>query len=110
MVDDNITTSSDKDSTTDAAKSLLRKIWRECSNTKTRENCDILTKYVELGTYSKLTRDLARMERRYRKRELTTIDIETAIKGFMMRYHKSKNKLTTEEKITPQIILSETFV
>ena len=110
MMDDSITTSSDKDSTTDAAKSLLRKIWRECPNTKTRENCDILTKYVELGTYSKLTRDLARMERRYRKGELTTIDIETAIKGFMVRYHKSKNKLTTEEEITPQIILSETFV
>lgn len=112
MMDDTTkVSSSKKDNITDAAKSLLRKIWRESSNTKTRENCDILTKYVELGTYSKLTRDLARIERRYRKREQTIIDVETAIKGFMAKYHKrGKAKLTTEEEITPQIILSETFI
>lgn len=112
MMDDSTTsTPSEKDNTTDAAKSLLRKIWRECPNTKTREQCDILTKYVELGTYAKLTRDLARLERKYKKWELTTIDIETAIKGFMARYHKKRQtKVTVEEEITPQIILSETFV
>lgn len=112
MMDDTVkASSSEKDNITDAAKSLLRKIWRESSDTKTRENCDILTRYVELGTYSKLTRDLARMERRYCKREQTMIDVETALKGFMAKYHKrGKAKLTTEEGITPQIILSETFI
>lgn len=112
MMDDSTTsTPSEKDNTTDAAKSLMRKIWRECPNTKTREQCDILIKYVELGKYSKLTRDLARLEHKYKKRELTTIDIETAIKGFMAPYHKKRQtKVTVEEEISPQIILSETFV
>ncbi len=111
MMDDNTLSSSDKDSTTDAAKSLLRKIWRECPNAKNQANCDVLAKYVELGTYTKLTRDLARMERKYRRRELTSIDVETAIKGFVAKYHKRKKRVTTEEEeVTPQIIISETFI
>lgn len=103
-------TPSEKDNTTDAAKNLLRKIWRECSNIKTRENCDILTQYVELGTYAKLSRDLFKIKRKLDKEEITTIDVETAIRGWVAKYHKRNVKLVPEEEITPQIILSETFV
>ena len=112
MMDDDVKSSpSEKDNITEAANSLLRKIWRECSNTKTREQCDILTKYVEFGTYAKLTRDLAKMERKCKKKELTIIEIETAIKCFIAKYHnKRATKRSQEEEITPQIILSETFV
>ena len=112
MMDDSVkSTPSDKDNITDRAKSLLRQILRDSQNTKTREQCDILIKYVEDGTYAKLTRDLARMERKFKKKELTAIDIETAIKGFIKRYNKKHQaKVSIEEDTTPQIILSETFV
>lgn len=112
LMDDSVkSTASEKDNITDAANSLLRKIWREWQNTKIREQCDILTRYVELGTYAKLTRDLAKMERKYKKKELTTIDIEIAINSFIAKYHNKRvTKQSQEEEITPQIILSETFV
>jgi superfamily II DNA or RNA helicase len=111
MMDDTISSSpSDKDNTTDKAKWLLKQIWRESSSSKIKDSCDILTTFVEHGTYAKLTRDLARMERKYRKKEFTIIDLEVAVKGFSAKYHKRINRLTPEEEVTPQIILSETFI
>lgn len=110
MLDNNTISPSDKDNTTDKAKWLLRRVWQECPNAKNQDACDTLTKYVELGAYTKLTRDLARMERKYRRKELTFIDIETAIQCFMAKYHKRKTRLATQEEVTPQIIISETFV
>lgn len=111
MDDKKACSASEKDSVSDAARNLLRKIKRECADTKIHEQCDVLQHYVEQGTYAKLTRELSRLERKYRKETLTVIDVKTAISGFVARYHK-KRPITAnvETEASAQIILSETFV
>lgn len=98
-----------KDQIAEKAKSILRTIWRNTKDIKIRKNCDALTKYVELGTYTQLTRDLSKMERAYRNNKITDIDVVKALTGFTIKYHTIKNKKAKEEDDTPYIILSETF-
>lgn len=108
--DENIKfTPTEKDNIAEKAKSLLRYIWRESNETKIQENCDILTKYVELGTYTKLTRDLSKLERSHRKGKITDNDVVTEINRFLTKYHTVKNLIKKENDETPYIILSETF-
>ena len=110
MNDDNIKfTPTGKDNIAEKAKSLLRDIWRKNNNSKIRENCDILDKYVKLGTYTKLTRDLSNLERVHRKGKITDDDIVTAINSFVAKYHTVKKIIKKEKDDTPYIILSETF-
>ena len=110
MDDDSKITASEKDSVTDNAKKFLRKIWRESNSCKVQDECDILTHYVELGTYSKLTRDLAKMDKTYKKAKITLIDIENVISGYVLRYHNRKLTGLKEEDITPYVVISETFI
>lgn len=111
MMDDSTITASDKDKIFEKADFLLRTAKRDTKNTQIDNHCDVLREYVQRGTYVKLTKDLALLAQKYRKEEITIIDIETAIKGFMARYHKNRQtKIIIEEETTPQIILSETFV
>ena len=111
MNDENIKfTPTGKDNIAEKAKSLLRDIWRESNETKIHENCDILTKYVELGTYTKLTRDLSKLERAYRKDKITDNDVVTAVNDFVAKYHTVKNIIKKEDNDTPYIILSETLL
>ncbi|MBP7875050.1 MAG: helicase [Parabacteroides sp.] len=112
MMDDNTSTASDRDTPTDAARSLLKKMKRDCPNTKNVTNCDILMKYVELGTYVQLTRELQRLERKLNRTEDTTLEeVEIKLKGFVAKYHKIRSaKIVEVEDTTPQIVLSETFV
>ena len=108
--DENIKfTPTGKDNIAEKAKSLLRDIWRKSNETKIQENCDILTKYVELGTYTKLTRDLSKLERSHRKGKITDNDVVTEINRFLTKYHTVKNLIKKENDETPYIILSETF-
>lgn len=111
MMDESVPTSSDKDMRTDAARSLLRKMKRECPNTKNVSNCDILLKYVELGTYVKLTRELQRLERKLRAREVVEQELEVKLRGFVAKYHKTKSaKIIEVEDTAPKVVLSETFM
>lgn len=111
MLDDNMPTASDKDTRTDAARSLLRKMKRECPNTKNADNCDILLKYVELGTYVQLTRELQRIERKLRTRDTTIQQVEPMLKIFVAKYHKTRSaKIVEQDDITPKVVLSETFL
>ncbi len=108
--DDSKITPSEKDKVTDNAKKFLRKIWRESKICKVQEGCDILGHYVELGTYSKLTRDIAKMDRAYKKAKITLIDIENAISGYVLKYHNRKRTGLQIEDITPYVVISETFI
>ncbi len=110
MKDENIKfTPTGKDNIAEKAKSLLRKLCRDSNDTKISENCDILTKYVELGTFTKLTRDLSKLERAHRKDKIADNDVVTAINGFVAKYHTVKNITKKEDNDNPYIILSETF-
>lgn len=111
MKDETISTASDKDIHTDAARTLLKKMKRECPNSENRNYCDILMKYVELGTYVQLTRELQRLERKLRNKVITSEDVEVKLRKFVGKYHKVRNaKIVEAENITPQIVLSETFI
>ena len=110
MDDDSKITASERDSVTDNAKKFLRKIWRDSNSRKVQDGCDILTHYVELGTYSKLTRDLAKMDRVYKKEKGPLIDIDNAISGYVLRYHNRKLTGLKEDDITPYVVISETFI
>ncbi|MFR9498093.1 MAG: helicase-related protein, partial [Rikenellaceae bacterium] len=109
MDDDSKITPSEKDKVTDRARSLLRLIWRISKSRRVQDGCDILTNYVELGTYSKLTRDLSKMESAYKKAKITLTDSENAINGYVLRYHNRKLSAVKEEDITPHVVISETF-
>ncbi len=111
MLDDDTSYSpSEKDNVTDNALTFLRKIWRESKSVSVQEGCDTLTHYVELGTYSKLTRDLAKMYRVYKKANISLIEIENAISGYVLKYHKRKEAGLTKEDIRPYVVISETFI
>ncbi|MCD7972903.1 MAG: DEAD/DEAH box helicase family protein [Candidatus Azobacteroides sp.] len=111
MKDETISTASDKDTHTDAARTLLKKMKRECPNHENRTHCDILMKYVELGTYVQLTRELHRLERKLRNKVLTSEEVEIKLRKFVAKYHKAQNaKIVEAEDNTPQIVLSETFI
>ena len=98
-----------KDNIAEKAKFLLRQIRRDNKDTKVCENCDILTEYVEFGTYTRLTRDLSNLERAHRKNKITDNDVVTAINDFMTKYHTVKKATKKEFDDTSYIILSETF-
>ncbi|MFR9542340.1 MAG: helicase-related protein [Rikenellaceae bacterium] len=108
--DDTKMTPSDKDSITDRAKKMLRDAFKATKSSKIKDACDILAKYVELGTYSKLNRDLSKMENKFRKDKIALIEVETAIKGYVAAYHNRKNRVVKEEDITPYVVISETFI
>ena len=110
MNDENIKfTPTGKDNIAEKAKSLLRKLWRNSNETKIRENCDILNKYVELGTYTKLTRDLSKLERELRNKKITYNDVVISINEFVTKYHTVTKTINNEKDDTSYIILSETF-
>lgn len=110
MLDDAVPTSSDRDTSTDKARKFLRWIWRDGKHLTTKENCDILTHYVELGTFSKLSRELNRIERRYRRAEVDLEEVEKMLRGFVIRYHKSEKRTGVTDDPNARIILSEYFV
>jgi superfamily II DNA or RNA helicase len=110
-LDDTMPAASDKDNYTEKAKWLLREIWRKIPETCCRRNCDTLTKYVELGTYTRLSRDIAKMERKYRKAEMTPEAVETQLRALVVKYHNYRKSYSKElENIATQVILSETFI
>lgn len=110
MLDDAVPSSSDRDTSTDKAKKFLRWIWRDGKHLTTRENCDILSHYVELGTFSKLSRELNRIERRYRQAEVDLEEVEKMFRAFVIRYHKSEKRSGATDDPNARIILSEYFV
>ncbi len=112
MLDDNTqTSSSDKDNVSDAARSLLRRIRNAVPDSRHRDNCDILKKYVDLGTYNRLTRELSRLERKYRRRELDDDTVVQQVKILVEKYHKIKTASSSDEQdVTARVVLSETFV
>lgn len=109
MLDDAASSSSERDSTTEKAKRFLRWIWRDGRHLTTKENCDILSHYVELGTFTRLSRELNRMERRYRQAEIDLEEVEKAIRAFVIRYHKSEKRSGIEEDPNSRVILAEYF-
>ena len=109
MLDDAAPSSSERDSTTEKAKRFLRWIWRDGRHLTTKENCDILSHYVELGTFTRLSRELNRMERRYRQAEIDLEEVEKAIRAFVIRYHKSEKRSGIEEDPNSRVILAEYF-
>ena len=111
MMDENVSTASDKDTHTDAARSLLKRMKRNCPHIKNMVNCEILMKYVELGTYVQLTRELHRLERKLRNKNIVAEDVEIKLKELVVRYHKTRSSKVEEvEDSTPVIVLSETFI
>ena len=102
-------TASGKDNIAEKAKSLLRDIGRKSDDIKISEGIDILKRYVELGKYTKLTRDLSKLEHAYRKDKITDNDIVIAINNFVAKYHTVKKTIKKDYDDTSYIILSETF-
>ncbi len=100
----------EKDKIMHKAKQFLRMVWRDSKSCKVQDGCNVLSGYVELGTYSKLTRDIAKMERDYKKATITFIDVENAINSYVLRYHRRKQTGIKEEDITPYVVISETFI
>lgn len=102
-------TASGKDNIAEKAKSLLREMRRKSNNMKISEGIDILIRYVELGKYTKLTRDLSKLQHAYRKDKITDNDIVIAINNFVAKYHTVKKTTRKDNDNTSYIILSETF-
>ncbi len=104
-------TASEKDNITDAALFILREVSRDGSNAEVRRNSDILANYVELGTYSQLTRELSKLGRLRNKRKIEISDIETTITNFVVKYHKREIKIKKQqENDITRVIISETFI
>ena len=100
-----------KDNYYEASKKILREIWRSNESDIVKEQCEILTEYVELGKYNLLTRQLAKMEQKYRKTDNSSIEILHAISELVTKYHKNnKTAQQIETDITARIVISETFV
>ena len=85
-------TPSEKDKVSDKAKKFLRMVWRLSKSRKVQDATKILEHYVELGTYSRLTRELSRMEGQYAKAKISLIEVENAISGYLHTYHTRKNE------------------
>lgn len=109
MDNDTKLTITGKDNITEKAKSLLRKMCRVCDDPNVHECCDILTKYVECGTYTRLTRSLSKLERLNRQEKVTDTDVIAQIKDFMTKYYTINKNTNKEEDYGSYIILSETF-
>lgn len=112
MLDDSTKSNAkEKDRYYEAAKKFLRDIRRDNKRDVIKEQCDILSKYVELGRYNFLTRQLAKMESKYRKCIKTDVEILHAIENFVEKYHNTNNALKQDEQdITARVVISETFV
>ncbi len=117
MLDDSMPSPTDKDNYTEKAKWLLWEIKRRIPDVRTRHSCETLLKYVELGTYTRLSRDIARLERKYRigegkdKVKMTPEAIEAQLRALVVKYHNARKTYTKDsEDISTQIILSETFI
>lgn len=109
--DSNKAGAKEKDRIMDKALAFLRNAKRLNKSRSVQEACDGLAKSVELGTYSKLTRDLARLAPKQNKGELSSIEMENIILSLFAKYHKAKTKKSEqEEDSSSHIILSETFI
>ncbi len=111
MLDDSQkATPSDNDKVSDKARKFLRTIWRASKNRKVQEAAEILEHYVELGAYSKLIRELAKLEGLYAKGKITLIEVENAIRGYEHTYHTRKKVAAADVDTTPYVVISETFM
>ena len=110
LLDDSSSSSVDHDTNTLKAKKFLRWIWRDGKHLTTKENCEILERYVEQGTYSRLSRELTRLENKYRQAKTDLEEVEAAIRDLVVRYHKGRQRTGFEEDPNSRIIISEYFI
>lgn len=110
LLDKGSGTSVEQDTNTLKAKKFLRWIWRDGKHLATKENCDILRRYVEQGTYSRLSRELTRLETRYRNGKADLEAVEVAVRDLVIRYHKGRQRTGFEEDPNSLIIVSEYFI
>lgn len=109
MLDDAVPSSSEQDKTTKTAERFLKWIWRSGQHPATKEHCEILGHYVEAGTFTKLSRELNRLERRYRRSEIGFEEVEKAIRAFVIRYHKSEKRSGAGSDPRSCVVLAEYF-
>lgn len=110
MLDDNMKASVGNDKNTGLIIKMLGELSRRAEG-NFAENIEILRKYVEHGTYQRLTRDLLRLVKQRKKDKEDEIDYEGIIRQFVRKYHRAKPvSIKEEEEITPRIIISESFI
>lgn len=111
IIGNDMPTASNRDSKTDAAKKLLREMGRESADIKTKDNCKALSKYIELGTYTRLTRELQRLELKKRNNRIEHREIEKQLNVFVAKYCKTDiGKIIKVDDDRENIVLSETFI
>lgn len=110
LLDDRTSTPMEHDTITLKAKKFLRWIWRDGKHRTTKENCEILERYVEQSTYSRLSREQTRLENKYRKAKADPEEVEATIRDLVVRYHKGRQRTGFEEDPNSRIIISEYFI
>ncbi|MGM9815664.1 MAG: helicase-related protein [Lepagella sp.] len=104
-----------QDPTANNALTFLRRIKQNCEDSELKKNCDILTKYINEGTYSKLPKTLKTIAKEYNGNTLkikqSSYILQQQIGELVKEYHKDANIDSQDMAIgTPSIIISETFI
>jgi superfamily II DNA/RNA helicase len=110
MLDNDTKSSISGDKNTGLILKMLGELGRRAEGSYA-ENVKILQKYVEHGTYQRLTRELTRLVKQRKKDIESAVDYEGTIRQLVKKYHRSKTVSINEESdIAPRIIISESFI
>lgn len=104
-----------QDPTANNALTFLRRIKQNCEDLELKKNCDILTKYINEGTYSKLPKTLKTIAKEYNGNTLkikqSSYILQQQIGELVKEYHNEANIDSQDMAIgIPSIIISETFI
>ncbi|MCX6307340.1 MAG: hypothetical protein NTY32_00445, partial [Bacteroidia bacterium] len=108
------------DMNTKSALKFLRDYKAITHQQEVKEACQNLYKLVEDGTYTPLPNEIRRLNQRYfgSKKDLTTSQIDNLVKLYAKKYNafvgedeeKPEANIEIDTNITPDIVLSETFI
>ena len=108
---------SDLDNTSKTAINFLRKFMQVFSDSQSKVQCNILTSYINNGTYTQLPRCLRDLSKPYKGDKALMKQDEAKLKheiaALVDEYQtmsKEKQEATASKTADPQIIISETFI
>ena len=115
--DDSSINSTDLDNISKTALNFLRKITQVISDSTTKEQCQILTDYINKGIYTQLPRRLWDLSKPYKGDKAQIKTDEAKVKQTLSELIDEYQTMSSEmqEKAVPkvsdpQIIISETFI
>lgn len=113
-VDSTTIKAGDSDPKAAIANKFIRSIWRSASDPQMKGQCDILSEYIELGTYTQLTRDVLKLREQYNCATIEKDEVAMAFVELVKKYHNhTETECDTNFESTystPYIVFSETFL